>query len=174
MSEENDQHKHESCGCGCGCGGSGGISGKAWLIMAIIITLLLGFAIWSQAETNPPAATPEPAVTEKPAALPRLVDLGSDKCIPCKKMAPFLAELKKEYEGKFVIEFIDAWKYPVMGRQYGIQVIPTQIFYGPDGKELFRHEGFFAKADILAKWKELGFDFGIPAPAKTGEGAATP
>jgi len=24
------------------------------------------------------------------------------------------------------------------------------------GKELFRHEGFYAKKDILAKWAELG------------------
>ena len=45
------------------------------------------------------------------------------------------------------------------GKEYGIQAIPTQIFFpAPDGKELWRHEGFFAKADILAKWKELGFE----------------
>jgi thioredoxin 1 len=35
-------------------------------------------------------------------------------------------------------------------------VIPTQIFYDAAGRELFRHEGFFGKDDILAKWKELG------------------
>jgi hypothetical protein len=28
----------------------------------------------------------------------------------------------------------------------------------PDGKELYRHEGFFSKKDILAKWKQFGFD----------------
>jgi thioredoxin 1 len=32
--------------------------------------------------------------------LPRLVDLGAGKCIPCKKMAPILEELKKEYAGR--------------------------------------------------------------------------
>jgi thioredoxin 1 len=35
-------------------------------------------------------------------------------------------------------------------------MIPTQIFFDADGKELFRHEGFFSKEDILAKWKEFG------------------
>ncbi len=35
-------------------------------------------------------------------------------------------------------------------------MIPTQIFYDADGKERFRHVGFFGKDDILAKWKELG------------------
>jgi thioredoxin 1 len=37
-------------------------------------------------------------------------------------------------------------------------VIPTQIFYDADGRDLFRHVGFFAKEDILAKWKELGVE----------------
>ena len=73
-------------------------------------------------------------------------------------MAPILEELKKEYAGKLEVEFIDVWKNPDAGRQYGIEVIPTQIFYDTNGKELFRHIGFFAKEDILAKWKELGVD----------------
>ena len=50
------------------------------------------------------------------------------------------------------------WQNPDAGKQYGIEVIPTQIFYDATGKELFRHIGFFAKEDILAKWKELGVE----------------
>jgi thioredoxin 1 len=92
------------------------------------------------------------------APLPRLVDLGAGKCIPCKKMAPILEELKKEYAGRMVVEFIDVWQNPDAGKSYGIEMIPTQIFYDASGKELFRHVGFFGKEDILAKWKELGVD----------------
>ena len=94
----------------------------------------------------------------KEVALPKLVDLGAGKCIPCKMMAPILEELKNEYAGKLDVVFIDVWKNSAEGEKYGIKLIPTQIFYGPDGKELFRHEGFFAKEDILAKWKELGHE----------------
>lgn len=90
--------------------------------------------------------------------LPRLVDLGAGKCIPCKMMAPILEELKTEYAGRFKVDFIDVWENPDAGKGYGIRIIPTQIFYDASGKELFRHEGFFSKADILAKWKELGID----------------
>jgi len=90
--------------------------------------------------------------------LPRLVDLGADKCIPCKMMAPILEELKKDYAGTVNVEFIDVWKNPEAGREYGIRLIPTQIFYDASGKELFRHEGFFSKEDILAKWRELGVE----------------
>ena len=92
------------------------------------------------------------------AALPRLVDLGAGKCIPCKKMAPILEELKKEYAGRMEVEFIDVWKNPDAGKAYGVEMIPTQIFYDASGTELFRHTGFFGKEDILGKWKELGVE----------------
>ncbi len=106
------------------------------------------------------AATP--ATSSK---LPKLVDLGADKCIPCKLMAPVLKELKTEYEGRMDVEFIDVWKKPDAAKQYKIQLIPTQIFFDASGKELFRHEGFFGKEDILKKWKELGLEFN-PKPPK--------
>lgn len=90
--------------------------------------------------------------------LPRLIDLGADKCIPCKMMAPILEQLKEDYEGQFEVVFIDVWKNPTAGRQWRIRVIPTQIFLDGSGKELFRHEGFFSKQDILNKWAELGIE----------------
>lgn len=89
-------------------------------------------------------------------ALPRLVDLGADKCIPCKAMAPVLEELRREYAGSLEVVFIDVWKNPESAQAYEFNLIPTQLFFNADGKEIFRHEGFFAKEDILAKWKELG------------------
>jgi thioredoxin 1 len=111
------------------------------------------------AGTNAPAEnTGDQAVPVANAKLPKLLDLGAGKCIPCKMMAPILEELKKEYAGRMNVEFIDVWVNPDAAKPYGIEVIPTQIFYNADGKELFRHVGFFAKEDILAKWKELGVD----------------
>ncbi len=103
-----------------------------------------------------------PAVAASPtapaSALPRLVDLGADKCIPCKMMAPILEELREQYKGRLDVVFIDVWKNPNAGAEYGIKLIPTQIFFDAAGNELFRHEGFFSKEDILAKWKEFGVD----------------
>lgn len=114
------------------------------------------------------AAAAEPLLTiptnaPAKAAVPRLVDLGADKCIPCKMMAPILKELKTDYQGRIEVEFIDVWKTPEAGKAYKIIIIPTQIFFDAAGKELFRHEGFISKEDILAKWKELGVSF---KPAK--------
>jgi thioredoxin 1 len=91
-----------------------------------------------------------------PSPLPRMVDLGADNCVPCKLMAPILQELKVEYAHVFATHFIDVWKNPAAGLQFGVRLIPTQIFYDRDGRELFRHEGFMSKQDILTQWKRLG------------------
>lgn len=94
-------------------------------------------------------------------ALPKLLDLGATKCIPCKKMAPILDELKTQYKGVFDVEFIDVWQKENSRKaaKYNIQSIPTQIFFDKDGKELARHVGFISKEDILAQWKSLGCNF---------------
>ncbi len=117
-------------------------------------------------------AGPLPADETAPApagkALPRLVDLGAGKCIPCKQMKPILDDLALNYATAFETVFIDVWENRDEGRRYGIRMIPTQIFYDASGKELFRHEGFMAKKDILAKWKELGVDVGDAAASATG------
>lgn len=108
-------------------------------------------------ESNQPLAAEsnQPAVAAK---LPKLIDLGADKCIPCKMMKPILDELTVEYKGKLDVIFYDVWKNQSYAEKYNVEIIPTQIFFDADGKELFRHQGFFSKEEILAKWKELGFN----------------
>jgi thioredoxin 1 len=100
------------------------------------------------------------------SALPRLVDLGAGKCTPCKQMKPILEELTRDYAGQFDVVFIDVWENRDEGKRYGIRLIPTQIFFAADGKELARHEGFMSKKDILAKWTELGVALKEPAAEK--------
>jgi thioredoxin 1 len=97
------------------------------------------------------------AATVAAARLPRLLDLGSVSCIPCKMMAPILEQLKKEQAGKLRVDFIDVWKDRAAGEKYGVRAIPCQIFFDAVGKEVWRHEGFLGREDILAKCKELGF-----------------
>jgi len=150
--------------------------GKIGIVIALVV-IVTALLIAKQIKTEPEATaanssdrnTAQPAASGASAsetaanprsakALPRLVDLGSDNCIPCIMMAPILEELKQEYAGRLRVDFIDVWKNPDAGKEYGIKLIPTQIFYDASGKELFRHEGFFSKEDILAKWKEFGIN----------------
>ena len=102
---------------------------------------------------------PKPPASGNSQGIPKLIDLGADKCIPCKMMAPILEELKEEFAGRMEVVFIDVWENPDMAREYDVEIIPTQIFYDTAGKELFRHQGFYSREEILTKWAELGVDF---------------
>ena len=110
-----------------------------------------------------------PAAGQK---LPKMVDVGAGKCIPCKMMKPILDDLKVNYSDLFFTEFIDVWEKPDAGKPYNVEMIPTQIFFDAEGKERFRHVGFFGKEDILGKWRELGVD--VSAKAPTGIVRETP
>ena len=125
------------------------------VVAAVIVAAGVVFALKPRA---PAPAESAPAAETTAVALPRLLELGADKCIPCKQMAPILADLKTTFAGQLEVDFIDVWKNPDAGERYGVRVIPTQIFYDAQGNELFRHEGFFGKEDMLAKWQELGVD----------------
>jgi len=147
------------------------------VILALLVAVGLGASLWithpwASAAQDDAVKAPEPAKAAKAAEkkLPLLIDLGSKKCIPCKKMAPILVELTTEYAGRMTVEFIDVWvkENVPLAKVYNIKMIPTQIFFDADGTELWRHEGFMSKADILGKWKELGVDLG-DAPAATFE-----
>lgn len=90
--------------------------------------------------------------------IPHLVDLGAGKCVPCKAMAPILEQLRADYSGRLEVTFIDVWQSPDQARAYGVRMIPTQVFYASDGRELARHEGFMSREEILAQWKALGVE----------------
>jgi thioredoxin 1 len=126
------------------------------VVAAVIVAAGVVFALKPRA---PAPAESAPAAETTAVALPRLLELGADKCIPCKQMAPILADLKTTFAGQLEVDFIDVWKNPDAGGEYGVRVIPLQIFFDANGKELFRHEGFYAKDDILAKWRDLGYEF---------------
>jgi len=149
------------------------------IIIVVVLLLAVGVVIAlkennkTDSESKAPVNTTENVTAEeiqkaetttaqKPEALPRLIDLGAGTCIPCKMMAPVLEELKENYSGIFDVEFIDIRENPDAGKKYGVRIIPTQIFYDASGKEFFRHEGFFSKEDILAKWKETGVELNNP------------
>jgi thioredoxin 1 len=130
---------------------------RRFLIAGALAVVVVAVVLLKGSGESPTALTPAGAT-----ALPRLLDLGADKCVPCKMMAPILVELRSEYAGRFEVVFIDVWKEEAKAQEFGLRVIPTQIFFSADGKELKRHEGFFAKEDILAAWRELGYDFSSP------------
>ena len=139
-------------------------SNRLKMSVAMIVILLVAFGIvagYAADSTN--AKKPvKPAVKQ----LPKLLDLGATKCIPCKMMAPILDELAKEYKGQLDVQFIDVSKDPSAGSKYKIRSIPTQILFNAKGKEVYRHVGYFPKADIVKAFKAHGIKLKEPAKPK--------
>lgn len=118
-------------------------------------------------EASGPSASPvrspvARATTSKP--LPRMLDLGRGTCIPCKMMMPVLEELKTSLAGKLDVQYIDISKNPEAAQRWEVRMIPTQILIDEEGNELTRHTGFFPRADIIAEWKRIGYDFEAKTP----------
>jgi thioredoxin 1 len=107
----------------------------------------------SEVTGNAVSESNDPVAAQK---LPRMIDLGRGTCIPCKAMAPILKEAKEEYKGRADIEFIDVGENPDQAQKYQIRLIPTQVFFDAEGKEVWRHEGFLSKEDIAKKLAEMG------------------
>ena len=87
---------------------------------------------------------------------PVLADFGRGVCIPCKQMKPILEELSAGYEGKASILIIEIDEYRALTRRYSIRLVPTQIFFDAQRKEVYRHEGFMSKESIKEKFEEMG------------------
>jgi thioredoxin 1 len=126
-----------------------------------IIILSVCLYIIATAETDSLKTSKAAVDTTQAAAtiskpLPKLIDLGSKSCIPCKKMAPILDSLREEYKGRAEIIFIDTREDRKAASEYKIAFIPTQVFIDTTGKEVFRHVGFFPADSITMQLKAMG------------------
>jgi thioredoxin 1 len=71
-------------------------------------------------------------------------------------MGPIIEELQRMYAGKLSVEVYDVNLYPDTGQRYLPRQIPSQIFLDARGDEVFRHEGFSTKEDLVTKLTEVG------------------
>lgn len=109
-------------------------SGKRYFILSVVI--LLSINVYSQNSNEKPKVT--------------FVELGSVNCIPCKQMQPVMKAIEEKYGDQINVIFYDVWKedQKKYSKQYGIKLIPTQVFLDANGKEFHRHEGFYPEAEI--------------------------
>jgi thioredoxin 1 len=120
----------------------------------------------SSASTSPPETTSPIAAS----GLPKVVDFGSLTCTPCKLMAVELDELAQEYARAVDVVFVDVYENEALASEMRIRIMPTQIFFDPQGNELFRHDGFLSKEDMVSRFQWLGFSL---APADISPGQET-
>jgi thioredoxin 1 len=120
---------------------------KGHNIMRTLITLMVVAVVG----TVLPLAT-QTKITIPPPAAPRVtfVELGSVKCVPCRRMQPVMKAVEDKYGDQIKVVFIDVWQEENReeARKYRVRLIPTQVFLDEQGKEILRHEGYFPEEDI--------------------------
>jgi thioredoxin 1 len=90
--------------------------------------------------------------------LPSLIEFGRGQCAACKAMKPVIEGMASDFKDSLNVQNVDTGANPQLAGKFKIRIIPCQIFFDANGREIFRHEGFFDREKILARWKELGFD----------------
>jgi len=111
-------------------------------------------AEWARRQAG--LAKDNPVDKARNSGRPSLVDFGADGCRPCDMMAPILKTLKAKHARKLNVEFVHVRKHQILAARYGIRSIPVQVFFDKDGKEVFRHVGFFSQHEIETKLAEMG------------------
>ncbi len=66
--------------------------------------------------------------------LPAVIDFYADWCGPCKRVAPIMEKLAKEYNGKVVIYKVDTDANRELSSVFGIRSIPSVLFIPKNGK----------------------------------------
>jgi thioredoxin 1 len=86
------------------------------------------------------------------------VELGSVRCIPCQQMQSVMKSVREKYPNQVNVVFYDVWtpEGKPYGQQYAIKVIPTQVFLDENGKEFYRHEGYFPEEELVKVLKTKG------------------
>jgi thioredoxin 1 len=86
------------------------------------------------------------------------IELGSVRCIPCKMMVPIMKEIEEKYGDEVKVIFYDVWTDAgrPYAEKYQIRAIPTQVFLDENGKEFFRHVGFFPREELFEVLKKKG------------------
>lgn len=122
--------------------------------IGLALVLIAVFALWAWPVSEPAQAQDFSHVPVK--GMVTLIDLGANQCVPCKMMAPILDKLQKDYKDKAAIVVIDVYKHNDQVQRFGIHAIPTQIFFDPKGKEVYRHTGFMSEKAIVEQLTKMG------------------
>jgi len=86
--------------------------------------------------------------------LPSLIDFWATWCGPCRRLAPIVEEIEKEFEGKINVFKLDVDENPETSTHYGVRSIPTLLLF-KGGKVVKTIIGLQSKEKIVASIEEV-------------------
>jgi thioredoxin 1 len=135
---------------------------KVYSVLLIVLIAFVGLGLKTILNQNVTGSTQEVILPEDKPITNNIkvtfVELGSVGCIPCDKMQPILKEIAREYQGQVEVVFYDV-KTPAgkpYAEEFQVRAIPTQVFLDKEGKEYFRHLGFFPKEEVVNVLQQQG------------------
>ena len=86
--------------------------------------------------------------------LPLVLDFWATWCGPCRQIAPSLAELAEEYDGRVIVGKCNIEEAVDLTDEYGIMSVPTVLFI-KNGAVVDKFVGSMSKAAIKEKFEKL-------------------
>ena len=84
-----------------------------------------------------------------------MFDFSATWCGPCKKLAPIVEEVAKEYEGRAFVGKVDVDDSPEFTDLVGVRNVPTVVFYKNGELQAARLIGASDKSALTAKLNAL-------------------
>ena len=127
--------------------------------LAVLLIIFIGVFSLRNTETRNKINSDKPVVINfEKKYKATFIELGSVRCIPCQKMQPVIKSVEEKYGDQVKVIFYDVWtpKGKEDAKQFEFDGIPTQLFLDENGKEYFRHVGFFPEDELVKILKQQG------------------
>lgn len=136
-------------------------SKKKIIISSLVVLVIISIGVFSlrNSETQSKINSDKPSVTNSETKYKAtFIELGSVRCIPCQKMQPVIKSVEEKYGDQVKVIFYDVWTSQGKedAKQFDFDAIPTQLFLDENGREYFRHVGFFPEDELVKILKQKG------------------
>lgn len=90
------------------------------------------------------------------AGKPLIVDFGMTRCLQCIQQAKTMDRLKETFGEKVLLQFVHVGEQDALASAYKVMLIPTLVYFDPQGREVFRNVGQMEHDEMVVKARKLG------------------
>lgn len=122
--------------------------------ISVLLATFLVFPLSSCGDSGPAVAASAGVKLVQNATssgLPTVVEFGAASCASCREMKIVLDRVALRTQGRAHVLVIDISKDWEAARTFRIQLMPTQVFFSADGREIGRHMGKLPESEVIAK-----------------------